>query len=62
MLRPGLDISKPLNQMELPELERYLNSWFYGRRSHFGTNGWETRLEDKILVHDVEGGKLISIP
>ena len=62
MHRPGLDIGKPLDQMELPEFERYFNSWFYGRREHFGTNGWETLLGDNISVHDVDGGKLMSIP
>lgn len=62
MLRPGLDIGKSLDQMELPDFERYFNSWFYGRREQFGTNGWETLLGDNISVHDVDGGKLIYIP
>lgn len=62
MLRPGLDIGKPLNQMELSEFERYFNSWFYGRREQFGTNGWETLLGDNISVYDVDGGELIPIP
>ena len=62
MFRPGLDIGKSLDQMELPDFQRYFNSWFYGRREHFGTNGWETLLGDKISVYDVDGGKLISIP
>ncbi len=62
MLRPGLDIGKPLDQMELPDFERYFNSWFYGRREKFGTNGWETLLGDNISVYDVDGGELISIP
>ena len=61
MHRPGLDIGKPLNQMELPDFQRYFNSWFYGRREHFGSNGWETLLGDNILVHDVDGGELLSI-
>ena len=58
MLRPGLDIGKSLDEMELPDFERYFNSWFYGRREQFGTNGWETLLGDKILVHDVDGGEV----
>lgn len=62
MLRPGLDIGKPLNQMELSEFERYFNSWFYGRREQFGTNGWETLLGDNISVYDVDGGELIPVP
>ncbi len=62
MLRPGLDIGKSLDQMELPDFERYFNSWFYGRRSQFGTNGWETLLGDNISVYDVDGGKFISVP
>ena len=61
MLRPGLDIGKPLDQMELPDFERYFNSWFYGRRQQFGTNGWETLLGDHISVYDVDGGEFISI-
>ena len=61
MLRPGLDIGKPLDQMELPDFERYFNSWFYGRREHFGTNGWETLVGDNISVYDVDGGELFPI-
>ena len=59
MLRPGLDIDKPLSEMTLPEFERYFNSWFYGRREQFGTNGWETLLGDHISVHSVDGGLFI---
>lgn len=62
MLRPGLDIGKPLDQMELPEFERYFNSWFYGRREQFGTNGWEVLLGDNVSVYDVDGGELIPNP
>lgn len=61
MLRPGLDIGKSLDQMELPDFERYFNSWFYGRREQFGTNGWETLLGDNISVYDVDGGELFPI-
>lgn len=56
MCRPGLDIGKPLGDMTLPEFERYFNSWFYGRREQFGTNGWEDLLGDRISVHSVDGG------
>lgn len=56
MLRPGLDIGKRLDEMELPDFTRYFNSWFYGRREQFGTNGWETLLGDDISVYDVDGG------
>lgn len=56
MVRPGLDIDKPLSEMTLPDFERYFNSWFYGRREQFGTNGWETLLGDHISVHTVDGG------
>ena len=59
MCRPGLDIGKPLDQMDLSDFERYFNSWFYGRREQFGTNGWETLLGDDISVHDVDGGELL---
>ena len=60
MFRPGLEIGKSLDQMDLSDFERYFNSWFYGRREHFGTNGWETLLGDNISVYDVDGGELFS--
>lgn len=41
MHRSGLDIRKPLSAMVLDEFEMHLNSWFYGKRRHFSTNGWE---------------------
>jgi len=56
MCRPGVDIGKQLGEMVLPEFERYFNSWFYGRREQFGTNGWEDLLGDHISVHVVDGG------
>lgn len=62
MLRPGLEIGKPLDQMELPDFEHYFNSWFYGRREQFGTNGWETLLGDNISVYDIDGGELTPCP
>ncbi|KAF2792359.1 putative polyketide synthase [Melanomma pulvis-pyrius CBS 109.77] len=55
MCRPGVDINKQLTEMTLPEFERYFNSWFYGRREQFGTNGWETLLGHHISVHSVDG-------
>ena len=59
MLRPGLEIGKPLDQMELSDFEHYFNSWFYGRRNKFGTNGWEDYLGENISVHEVDGGELL---
>jgi hypothetical protein len=56
MCRPGVEIGKKLNEMVLPEFEVYFNSWFYGRRQTFGTNGWEDLLGDHISVHVVDGG------
>jgi orsellinic acid synthase len=56
MCRPGVDIGKQLGEMTLPEFERYFNSWFYGRREQFGTNGWEDLVGDRISVHVVDGG------
>ncbi|GFF26151.1 conidial yellow pigment biosynthesis polyketide synthase [Aspergillus udagawae] len=55
MSRPGVDIGKRLEEMSLQEFERYFNSWFYGKRLQFGTNGWETLLGDHIEVHTVDG-------
>jgi hypothetical protein len=57
MGRPGVDIGKKLREMTLDEYERYFNSWFYGRRTQFGTNGWETILGDNISVYEVDGGE-----
>ncbi|CBF73505.1 hypothetical protein AN7909.2 [Aspergillus nidulans FGSC A4] len=55
MGRPGLDIGKSMYEMNLDEFERYFNSWFYGRRQQFGTNGWEDLLGDHIAVYTVNG-------
>ena len=57
MLAPGLDIGKSLYDMDIDEFQEYFNSWFYGRREQFGTNGWEHYLGEGIDVHDVEGGE-----
>ncbi|KAL9620803.1 MAG: hypothetical protein Q9160_004703 [Pyrenula sp. 1 TL-2023] len=60
MSRPDLINGKPLNEITLSEFEHYFNSWFYGRREQFGTNGWETLLGDYISVHSVDGGSFIT--
>lgn len=57
MCRPGVETGKQLHEMTLDEFEVYFNSWFYGRRSTFGTNGWEDLVGDHIAVHVVDGGK-----
>ena len=62
MGRPGFDINKSLDEMTLDEFEQYFNSWFYGRRKQFGTNGWETLLGDHISVHCVDGGMRNETP
>lgn len=59
MCRPGVEIGKKLSEMVLPEFEVYFNSWFYGRRETFGTNGWEDLVGDHISVHVVDGGQFI---
>ncbi|KAG8528338.1 Type I Iterative PKS [Bacidia gigantensis] len=61
MCRPGIEIGKKLEEMDLKDFERYFNSWFYGKRSTFGTNGWEDLLGDEIAVHQVDGGEF-SLP
>ncbi|RHZ45579.1 uncharacterized protein CDV56_100464 [Aspergillus thermomutatus] len=61
MGRPGLDIGKRLEEMDLQDFERYFNSWFYGRRLQFGTNGWETLLGDHIEVHTVDGDHFLMM-
>ncbi|KFY34489.1 hypothetical protein V494_06724 [Pseudogymnoascus sp. VKM F-4513 (FW-928)] len=55
MCRPGVEIGKKLHEMVLDEFEVYFNSWFYGRRKTFGTNGWEDLVGDNISVHVVDG-------
>jgi iterative type I PKS product template protein len=60
MDRPGVDIGKKPEDMSLVDFERYINSWFHGRREHFGTNGWEDLVGDNISVHVVDGGEFIT--
>ncbi|KAF2680034.1 putative polyketide synthase [Lentithecium fluviatile CBS 122367] len=55
MLRPGLELGKPLAEMNLEEFQHYFNSWFYGRRDQFGTNGWEEFVGEHVEVYDVDG-------
>ncbi|KAF1969102.1 putative polyketide synthase [Bimuria novae-zelandiae CBS 107.79] len=55
MLRPGLELGKPLAEMNLEEFQYYFNSWFYGRRDQFGKNGWEEFVGEHIEVYDVDG-------
>jgi hypothetical protein len=57
MLRPGLELGKPLGEMNLEDFQHYFNSWFYGRRDLFGSNGWEEFVGDHVVVHDVDGGE-----
>jgi iterative type I PKS product template protein len=57
MGRPGQDIGKRMDEMNLDEFERYFNSWFYGRREMFGMNGWEDFVGGNIDVVVVDGGK-----
>jgi hypothetical protein len=58
MLRPGLEISKCREDMTSDDLKKYFNSWFYGKRSTFGKNGWEDFMGDAIDVYQVDGGEL----
>ncbi|KAL9060315.1 MAG: hypothetical protein Q9162_000719 [Coniocarpon cinnabarinum] len=55
MSRPSPNSGTRLDQLTQGEFEQYFNSWFYGRRTQFGTNGWEALLGDKISVHDIDG-------
>ncbi|ORY16143.1 polyketide synthase [Clohesyomyces aquaticus] len=55
MLRPGLELGKSLSDMNLDEFQHYFNSWFYGRRDQFGTNGWEEFVGEHLEVYDVDG-------
>jgi hypothetical protein len=57
MLRPGLELGKPLSEMDIEDFKHYFNSWFYGRRDQFGSNGWERFVGEHVEVHDVDGGE-----
>jgi iterative type I PKS product template protein len=57
MLRPGLELGKPLSEMDIEDFKHYFNSWFYGRRDQFGSNGWEKFVGEHVEVHDVDGGE-----
>lgn len=44
------------------KFELIFKSWFYGKRLHFGTNGWEKLLGENINVHKVDAGKFYHLP
>ncbi|KAK6613458.1 polyketide synthase [Botrytis cinerea] len=53
-MRPGSG-GKNMSEMELGDFEREFKSWFFGKRSDFGTNGWEELLlKGDIKVHKVD--------
>ena len=51
---------KALSTMSMEEFEIELKSWFFAKRYHFGTNGWEDFVGDNIVVHKIEAGE--SLP
>ena len=57
MLRPGIEQGKALGDMDLADFQHYFNSWFYGRRDTFGSNGWEEFVGEHVRVYDVDGGE-----
>jgi len=48
---------KPLSEMTMEEFEIELKSWFFAKRCHFGSNGWEDLVGESIKVHKIDGGK-----
>ncbi|KAF7893676.1 uncharacterized protein EAF02_001214 [Botrytis sinoallii] len=53
-MRPGSG-GKNMSEMELGDFEEEFKSWFFGKRSDFGTNGWEELLlKGDIKVHKVD--------
>ena len=52
---------KALSSMSMEEFEIELKSWFFAKRYHFGTNGWEDFVGDNIVVHKIEAG-MHSLP
>ncbi len=48
---------KALSSMSMEEFEIELKSWFFAKRHHFGTNGWEDFVGDNIAIHKIEAGK-----
>lgn len=50
-----------LREMTLQQYEAHSRSWFYGRRQHFGTNGWEALLGPEISVHTIDGGIFVIL-
>lgn len=61
MLRPGIEQGMKLGDMNLEDFKHYFNSWFYGRRETFGSNGWEEFVGQHVRVYDVDGGKFIPV-
>ncbi|TGO70875.1 hypothetical protein BELL_0652g00030 [Botrytis elliptica] len=53
-MRPGSG-GKNMSEMELGDFEEEFKSWFFGKRSDFGTNGWEELLlKGDVKVHKVD--------
>lgn len=47
---------KAISSMSMEDFEIELKSWFFAKRYHFGTNGWEDFVGDNIVVHKIEAG------
>lgn len=44
--------------VSVEDFETEFKSWFWGRRTSFGPNGWDGLLGGEVLVHTVDGGML----
>ncbi|THV49550.1 hypothetical protein BGAL_0189g00030 [Botrytis galanthina] len=60
-MRPGSG-GKNVSEMELGDFEEEFKSWFFGKRSDFGTNGWEELLlKGDIKVHKVDADHFLMV-
>lgn len=48
--------------VSVEDFETEFKSWFWGSRTSFGPNGWDSLLGEEVLVHTVDGGTLSSDP
>lgn len=54
---PTLGEAESPAAVSLRDFEMEFKSWFWGRRTSFGPNGWDVLLGGEVLVHTVDGGK-----
>lgn len=55
---PTLGEAADLAAVSMEDFEMEFKSWFWGRRTSFGPNGWDGLLGGEVLVHTADGGLL----